>query len=427
MTGRRIAAPALPSPLETYYMTRHATIEPMEDDGDYSYLKSAKSRLLSELGGYVAEWEDGSGYMRHVIFEGPHLTDEHLHLLDGETHLSSLAFRNSAISGSALVRLQGLDDLQSFSSMGSRHVDRDLGFLARLPQLSSVRLWGGFSGEAVSRVVAPENLVFIDLRDSEVTESGAAAMGRCTRLTQLGLERCRLPSSGLSFVREMRSLQALNAAGSNLDDGDLHYLDGLKKLRNLQIDGTNVSDDGIERIAGAPGLKQLSLRGCRTTVRSLDRLRDRLDLTVLAEGTAAAPGEYFAFEMGRRIRMRPPFASLAEQGARFEILADARRVNLFLTGPQFTDAVVQKHGRVLAQQFSGDGIPDAPLFQGVYFTGSPITDAAIDGLLAQVSLDALARIALIDFTDTHVSPRAIARLRGLVPSVEIHGTAPRAE
>lgn len=94
--------------------------------------------------------------------------------------------------------------------------------------------------------------------------AGTYVIGRQTFVGQtihLG-EDWRGGDEGLTYLKDMRSLEALRIHGTPVSDAAIEHLKSIESLRQLQLYGTNVSADGVEEMAKAiPGLDTQFRRG----------------------------------------------------------------------------------------------------------------------------------------------------------------------
>src|SRR5947209_20048265 len=76
---------------------------------------------------------------------------------------------------------------------------------------------------------------------------------------------------------ELRRLDALDLAGTDITDDGLRRLSDLRWLRCLRLSGTGVTDAGLRHLESMTGLRALHLRDCPgVTDAGVARLRDAL-------------------------------------------------------------------------------------------------------------------------------------------------------
>ena len=107
------------------------------------------------------------------------------------------------------------------------------------------------SDEGLVQVAALENIVRLNLRDTQVTSAGLLHLKGLTKLERLHLERTRVDDEGFVHLAGLANLEYLNLYGTKITDKALAHLGGLKKLRQLYVWQTGVTDEGVARLAKA--------------------------------------------------------------------------------------------------------------------------------------------------------------------------------
>jgi hypothetical protein len=155
---------------------------------------------------------------------------------------------------------------------------------------------------AFSIAVAPrENFALDFTRASPLTDVGAThlaeALADCGRVVGLNLAfSCALTFCGVGHVGRMRSLRALDLAGSiHLDDGGARILRRLTALTALGLANTAVGDSGLECIcAHLRALRSLDLVGCmRITAAGVPLLSSLVRLTSLCSPRSRLLDDFF--------------------------------------------------------------------------------------------------------------------------------------
>ena len=91
----------------------------------------------------------------------------------------------------------------------------------------------------------------LNLRGTEVTDAGLAAIAGLGSLERLHLEKTKVTDAGLAHLKGLANLQYLNVYGTAVTDAGLKHLAGLKKLKKLYIWETKISEGGIKTIKTA--------------------------------------------------------------------------------------------------------------------------------------------------------------------------------
>jgi hypothetical protein len=100
-----------------------------------------------------------------------------------------------------------------------------------------------------------DQIVWLNLANTSVTDKGLAALTGLKNLRRLHLEKTGIGDDGLAAVKGLAELQYLNLYSTKVSDKGLANLGGLKKLKNVYLWQTSVTDAGAADLAKAlPGL-----------------------------------------------------------------------------------------------------------------------------------------------------------------------------
>jgi hypothetical protein len=100
-----------------------------------------------------------------------------------------------------------------------------------------------------------EQLVWLNLANTGVTDAGLKVLAGFKNLRRLHLEKTGVGDEGLASLKGLAELQYLNLYGTKVTDKGLATVAGLKKLKNVYLWQTAVTDAGAADLAKAlPGL-----------------------------------------------------------------------------------------------------------------------------------------------------------------------------
>jgi hypothetical protein len=100
-----------------------------------------------------------------------------------------------------------------------------------------------------------EQLVWLNLANTGVTDAGLKVLAGFKNLRRLHLEKTGVGDEGLASLKGLAELQYLNLYGTKVTDKGLAIVAGLKKLKNVYLWQTAVTDAGAADLAKAlPGL-----------------------------------------------------------------------------------------------------------------------------------------------------------------------------
>src|SRR5205814_4618467 len=94
-----------------------------------------------------------------------------------------------------------------------------------------------------------EQLVWLNLANTSVTDAGLKVLAGLKNLRRLHLEKTGIGDDGLAVVKNLAELQYLNLYGTKVTDKGLASLGGLKKLKNVYLWQTAVTDAGAADLA----------------------------------------------------------------------------------------------------------------------------------------------------------------------------------
>ena len=109
--------------------------------------------------------------------------------------------------------------------------------------------------EQLADVTQVEEVIWLNLKDTKITDAGLKHLANLKNLKKLHLERTAVTDEGLANLSELSNLNYLNLYGTKVTDAGLEKLTNLKNLKQLYLWESGVSEDGAERLKQAiPGL-----------------------------------------------------------------------------------------------------------------------------------------------------------------------------
>ena len=123
----------------------------------------------------------------------------------------------------------------------------------RFSALNVARKYGDKNLEVLKPVA--DQVKWMDLARTQVTDAGMAHVGAMKNLTRLHLENTKITDAGLDHLKNLGELEYLNLYGTLVTDAGIAKLAGLKKLKKLFVWETKVTDAGAKKISAAiPGV-----------------------------------------------------------------------------------------------------------------------------------------------------------------------------
>jgi hypothetical protein len=125
-----------------------------------------------------------------------------------------------------------------------------------LLQIDFQRASTGVGDEQLRQLAAVANQVtWLNLAGTDVTNDDLAQIARLTNLTKLHLERTSISDEGLAHLTALPNLQYLNLYGTQVTDTGLDHLKQLPALQKVFLWQSGVTKEGALRLADArPGL-----------------------------------------------------------------------------------------------------------------------------------------------------------------------------
>ncbi len=109
--------------------------------------------------------------------------------------------------------------------------------------------------EQLADVVQVNDVIWLNLKDTKITDAGLKTLANLKSLKKLHLERTAVTDEGLSEISGLSNLEYLNLYGTKVTDAGLEKLANLKNLKQLYLWESAATEAGAERLKQAiPGL-----------------------------------------------------------------------------------------------------------------------------------------------------------------------------
>ncbi len=122
--------------------------------------------------------------------------------------------------------------------------------------------WTSFFGRSTRK----ENAATIALNPTSTTRDRRTWLEAPTSIQSLSIGGARITDNdlGLKHVIQLKRLQRLYVARTNITDAGMAYVKGLSALEDFSLDGTKVTDGGLAAVPCLTNLHAMSL--CNTNV-----------------------------------------------------------------------------------------------------------------------------------------------------------------
>jgi hypothetical protein len=133
------------------------------------------------------------------------------------------------------------------------------------------------STEATMTIVGElDELRWLFLAESNVTDAGLANLMRLRQLTNLNLGGTNITDAGLAHLTKLRKIEYLMLDRTKITDAGLVHLEGIDSLWRLSLTNTNVTDAGLEHLRRLTKLDALWLEGTKVTKAGIESLQESL-------------------------------------------------------------------------------------------------------------------------------------------------------
>ena len=127
-------------------------------------------------------------------------------------------------------------------------------------------------------------LEFINLNNTQVTDSGLQCISGSHALRRLWLSDPNISNAGLAHLRELNQLEDLDLGSTKVTDAGLEYLIGMSQLRRLVLTGTDVTDAGVQSLTALKQLRWLFVNDTEVTDKGVRKLKNALPSCQIYDG-----------------------------------------------------------------------------------------------------------------------------------------------
>lgn len=96
-----------------------------------------------------------------------------------------------------------------------------------------------------------DQIRWVDLARTKVTDNGLAQIGKMKHLTRLHLENTEITDKGLDHLKGLAELEYLNLYGTKVSDAGIMKLAANKNLKKLFVWQSQVTEEGAKKLAAA--------------------------------------------------------------------------------------------------------------------------------------------------------------------------------
>lgn len=165
-------------------------------------------------------------------------------------NLKTLDLRETQITDQGLKELKGLAELENLYLDSTAVSDIGLKQLAPLAKLKhlSLSVCGGITDLGMREIGQLPSLELLAVARTPVSNEGLKEL---QNLIHVNVSQTQVTDAGLAVLQDFRRLSQLRLGGPLITDAAVAELEKLPRLRELELDGTAITDAGLERLQDA--------------------------------------------------------------------------------------------------------------------------------------------------------------------------------
>jgi hypothetical protein len=162
-------------------------------------------------------------------------------------HVYKIDFSGGNVLDDDLVLLQEFENLEYLNLQGTKVTNAGLSQVGKLTRLKDLCLGNcEISDKGLEKLQSLVNLECLELGSTSITGSGLKSLKDMKKLTILYLSNNKLQEGSLESLGELAALEVIDLDSTPLHDSDLESLFKCIKLRKVLLRDTKVSEGGIE-------------------------------------------------------------------------------------------------------------------------------------------------------------------------------------
>lgn len=121
-----------------------------------------------------------------------------------------------------------------------------------------------------------EDLQWLILQYTNVSDDCLPAIGQLPHLTNLNLAHTRITNAGLRHLTSLQELEDLSLCGTSIDDSGLADISSMKSVRSLSLEGTGITDASLASLSSLDLLQNLCVIDTQMSPTALTQLIEQL-------------------------------------------------------------------------------------------------------------------------------------------------------
>ncbi|HTA71883.1 MAG TPA: hypothetical protein VK776_26555 [Bryobacteraceae bacterium] len=198
-------------------------------------------------------------------------------------HVSGVSLKSTSITDRELEILTKLPQLTELNLRNTEISEVGAAHLSSISLLQKLDLsYTLLSDSALTKLTPLVSLQALNLGSTQVEGPGLGAIEGLTNLRELNLDNAPLKNDALQHIGKLTGLEALSIRYTDVTDKGTPALAGLKNLKRLDLGGVDIRDAGLKNLSGLTQLEELDLSFCRFTETGLKALNGLTNLKKLA-------------------------------------------------------------------------------------------------------------------------------------------------
>ena len=190
--------------------------------------------------------------------------------------------KHSQVSEDVFVSLKQINSLRALILNDTRITNEMLESTPALPNLSEIELRSTDIGDSgLSSLAKLKGLKYLNLVGTRISDAGLQHLSNLSELTVLALGSTDIGPDGLIHLGGLIKLRHLYLYDTKVEDSALKALTNLKDLNSIYLSSTNISDKGMIHLSSLRNLKLVNLEDTKVTDVGIRLLRNALpDCTI---------------------------------------------------------------------------------------------------------------------------------------------------
>ena len=189
---------------------------------------------------------------------------------------------HSQVNEDVFGSLREVHSLQALILNNTLITSEMLESIPALPNLSEIQLRSTDIGDSgLSSLAKLKGLRYLNLVDTRISDAGLQHLSNLSELTVLALGSTDIGPDGLVHLEGLIKLRHLYLYDTKVEDSALKALTNLKDLNSIYLSSTNISDKGLIHLSSLRNLKLVNLEDTKVTDVGIRLLRNALpDCTI---------------------------------------------------------------------------------------------------------------------------------------------------